>query len=185
MLGWPLDEAKLRVAIASFSGVKRRLDFYVNTPKHIYMDDYAHHPNELRAAITSVREMFPAREADGCSSRTRTPGRAIFTREFAEALSLSDEVLLLPIYPAREEPIEGVAFRNAAAAGPVVRARANRKKDLTDAEIEEPGIAGDVRGGRYRPLLHADRRFIRRKNKNPIKRRIVETVAVITPNLLT
>ena len=102
------DEAKLRVAIASFSGVKRRFDFYVNTPKHIYMDDYAHHPNELRAAITSVREMFPARKLTvvfqpHLYTRTRD-----FYREFAEALSLCDEVLLLPIYPAREEPIPGV-----------------------------------------------------------------------------
>lgn len=102
------DEAKLRVAIASFSGVKRRFDFYVNTPKHIYMDDYAHHPNELRAAITSVREMFPARKLTvvfqpHLYTRTRD-----FYREFAEALSLCDEVLLLPIYPAREEPIPGI-----------------------------------------------------------------------------
>lgn len=102
------DEAKLRAAIASFSGVKRRFDFYVNTPKHIYMDDYAHHPNELRAAITSVREMFPARKLTvvfqpHLYTRTRD-----FYREFAEALSLCDEVLLLPIYPAREEPIPGI-----------------------------------------------------------------------------
>lgn len=102
------DEAKLRVAIASFSGVMRRFDFYVNTPKHIYMDDYAHHPNELRAAITSVREMFPARKLTvvfqpHLYTRTRD-----FYREFAEALSLCDEVLLLPIYPAREEPIPGI-----------------------------------------------------------------------------
>ena len=57
------DEAKLRVAIASFSGVKRRFDVYVNTPKHIYMDDYAHHPNELRAAITSDQGDVPGAES--------------------------------------------------------------------------------------------------------------------------
>lgn len=102
------DEEKLRDAIASFQGVKRRFDFYINTPERIYMDDYAHHPNELRAAITSVKKMFPQRRLTvifqpHLYTRTRD-----FGREFAEALSLSDELLLLPIYPAREEPIPGV-----------------------------------------------------------------------------
>ena len=72
------------------------------------MDDYAHHPNELKAAITSFREMFPGRRLTvvfqpHLYTRTRD-----FCREFAAVLSLADEVLLLPIYPAREEPIEGV-----------------------------------------------------------------------------
>ena len=102
------DETKLKGALASFGGVKRRFDFYINTPQRIYMDDYAHHPNELKAAITSFREMFPGRRLTvvfqpHLYTRTRD-----FCREFAEVLSLSDEVLLLPIYPAREEPIEGV-----------------------------------------------------------------------------
>ena len=102
------DEVKLKGALASFGGVKRRFDFYINTPQRIYMDDYAHHPNELKAAITSFREMFPGRRLTvvfqpHLYTRTRD-----FCREFAEVLSLSDEVLLLPIYPAREEPIEGV-----------------------------------------------------------------------------
>ena len=103
------DETRLRQAIASFRGVKRRFDFYVNTPRHIYMDDYAHHPNELRATITSVRKMFPNRLLTvvfqpHLYTRTRD-----FASEFADALSLCDDVLLLPIYPAREEPIEGVS----------------------------------------------------------------------------
>ena len=103
------DETRLRQAITSFRGVKRRFDFYVNTPRHIYMDDYAHHPNELRATITSVRKMFPDRKLTvvfqpHLYTRTRD-----FASEFADALSLCDDVLLLPIYPAREEPIEGVS----------------------------------------------------------------------------
>ncbi len=102
------DEEKLRGAMASFAGVRRRFDFYINTPRRIYMDDYAHHPDELRAAIGSVRGMFPGRRLTvvfqpHLYTRTRD-----FYREFASALSESDEVLLLPIYPAREEPIEGV-----------------------------------------------------------------------------
>lgn len=102
------DEPKLKAALASFSGVKRRFDFYINTPQRIYMDDYAHHPNELKAAITSFRDMFPCRRLTvvfqpHLYTRTRD-----FYQDFARVLSLADEVLLLPIYPAREEPIEGV-----------------------------------------------------------------------------
>lgn len=59
--GEPLDAERLREALASFEGVKRRFEFYVNTPRQVYMDDYAHHPRELAAAITSVKKMFPGR----------------------------------------------------------------------------------------------------------------------------
>lgn len=103
------DEEKLREAMASFSGVRRRFDFYINTPRRIYMDDYAHHPRELQPAIASFRAMFPGRRLTvvfqpHLYTRTRD-----FFQEFAASLSLADEVLLLPIYPAREEPIEGVS----------------------------------------------------------------------------
>ena len=102
------DEAKLRAAIASFSGVKRRFDFYVNTPKHIYMDDYAHHPRELAATLTSVQKMFPGRRITALfQPHLYTRTRDLY-EEFAESLSHADEVVLLPIYPAREEPIPGV-----------------------------------------------------------------------------
>lgn len=102
----------LREAIATFRGVQRRFDFWVNDPTHphgmIYMDDYAHHPAELKAMLTSVRHMFPHRELTvifqpHLYTRTRD-----FALEFAEVLSLADRVLLLPIYPARELPIPGV-----------------------------------------------------------------------------
>lgn len=102
------DMAKLRGALESFKGVKRRFDFYVNTPKVVYMDDYAHHPRELSAAITSVKQMFPERKLTAIfQPHLYTRTRDLYT-EFAEALSLADSVVLLPIYPARELPIEGV-----------------------------------------------------------------------------
>lgn len=102
----------LREAITTFQGVQRRFDFWVNDPSiphgMIYMDDYAHHPAELKAMLTSVRRMFPQRELTvifqpHLYTRTRD-----FAPEFAEVLSLADRVLLLPIYPARELPIPGV-----------------------------------------------------------------------------
>lgn len=107
--GKPFDEDALRTALAEFSGVKRRFEFYVNTPKQVYMDDYAHHPRELSATINSVRKMFPGRRLTAVfQPHLYTRTRDLYT-EFAAALSLADEAVLLPIYPAREEPIEGVS----------------------------------------------------------------------------
>ena len=106
--GARLDADKLRDALASFSGVKRRFEFYVNTPRQVYMDDYAHHPCELAATLTSVRRMFPGRRITALfQPHLYTRTRDLYA-EFAEALSHADEVLLLPIYPAREEPIPGI-----------------------------------------------------------------------------
>ena len=103
------DADALRGALASFSGVKRRFEFYVNTPKQVYMDDYAHHPRELAATLASVRRMFPGRRITALfQPHLYTRTRDLYV-EFAEALSHADEVVLLPIYPAREEPIEGVS----------------------------------------------------------------------------
>ncbi len=102
------EDEKIREAIATFRGVKRRFDFYINTPRIVYMDDYAHHPEELRAAITSLRGMFPGRTITAVFQPHLYTRTRDFAPEFSEMLSLADRVWLLPIYPAREEPIEGV-----------------------------------------------------------------------------
>ena len=106
--GQSLDAARVREALASFSGVKRRFEFYINTPRQVYMDDYAHHPRELAATLTSVRQMFPGRRVTALFQPHLYTRTRDFYVEFAEALSHADEVALLPIYPAREEPIPGV-----------------------------------------------------------------------------
>ena len=101
----------MRDAIATFMGPKRRFEFWVKEPGdhgHVMIDDYAHHPGELKASISSVRDLYPQRRLTvifqpHLYTRTRD-----FADGFAEALSLADEVILLPIYPAREEPIPGV-----------------------------------------------------------------------------
>jgi UDP-N-acetylmuramate--alanine ligase len=104
----PLDTAKVREGLASFRGVNRRFDFYVNTPRGVYMDDYAHHPEELSAALVSLRAMFPSRKITTIfQPHLYTRTRDLYG-EFAHALSKADEVILVPIYPARELPIEGV-----------------------------------------------------------------------------
>ena len=106
--GEELDEELLREGLRSFSGVKRRFELYINTPRQVYMDDYAHHPEELEATITSARRMFPDRKLTAVfQPHLYTRTRDLY-REFAAALSHADEVVLVPIYPAREEPIEGV-----------------------------------------------------------------------------
>jgi UDP-N-acetylmuramate--alanine ligase len=99
---------ELSQGLSTFKGVKRRFDIRLNDNQLVYIDDYAHHPEEIKACIRSVRAMFPNKKVTGIFqphlfSRTRD-----FASEFAESLSLLDEVLLLPVYPARELPIPGI-----------------------------------------------------------------------------
>lgn len=99
---------ELRTGISTFSGIYRRFNIVFNSEKVVYMDDYAHHPSELKESISSIRQLYPDRKITGIFqphlySRTRD-----FAPEFAKSLSQLDEVILLPIYPARELPIEGV-----------------------------------------------------------------------------
>ncbi len=102
------DTEALKRGLASFGGVKRRFDFYINTPTLTFLDDYAHHPAELRASISSVKKMFPDRKVCGIFQPHLYTRTHDFAEGFAESLSLLDEVILLDIYPARELPIEGV-----------------------------------------------------------------------------
>ena len=101
-------EDAVRKGIGSFEGARRRLDEHVNTPSLTYIDDYAHHPAELAAAIGSIREIFPGRRITGIFQPHLYTRTRDFAPEFAAALSGLDKVVLLPIYPAREEPIPGV-----------------------------------------------------------------------------
>lgn len=103
-----ISESAIRDALKSFAGVKRRFEYIVRKPEFIFIDDYAHHPEELRACISSVRAIYPGRRITGVFqphlfSRTRD-----FLDEFAQSLAMLDDIILLDIYPARELPIEGV-----------------------------------------------------------------------------
>lgn len=103
-----VKDETMREAMASFKGVQRRFNIHVNTPKVAYIDDYAHHPQEIATAIDSIRKLFPERKLIGVFQ----PHLYTRTRDFADGfravLGTLDECVLLPIYPAREEPIEGV-----------------------------------------------------------------------------
>lgn len=101
-------DEELRSGMSTFSGVYRRFNMHVNTPRVTYVDDYAHHPMELKASIESVRKLYPNRHVIGVFQPHLFTRTRDFADEFAEVLSTLDEVALLPIYPAREEPIAGV-----------------------------------------------------------------------------
>ena len=102
------DRDALKQALEEFEGVKRRFEVWINTPTQVYIDDYAHHPRELSAAIRSIRGMFPGRHLTVAFQPHLYTRTRDFADGFAESLSAADRVVLLPIYPAREEPIEGV-----------------------------------------------------------------------------
>lgn len=103
------DDNLLRVALEKFRGISRRFDFHVENERHIYMDDYAHHPGELDAMLTSVRSMFPGRKITVAFQPHLYTRTRDFAQGFSSALSKADRVWLLPIYPAREQPIDGVS----------------------------------------------------------------------------
>ena len=140
----------IAAALASFKGVKRRFDVKVNNTKHCYIDDYAHHPEEIKACLNAVKEAFKGRKLTvifqpHLYSRTRD-----FMDSFAEALSLADELILLDIYPARELPIEGITSEAL-----LNKVQLTDKKLCTKAELinlidsEKPDIlvtmgAGDI-----------------------------------------
>jgi len=101
------DEA-IKKALTTFKGVKRRFEYIVRKPGAVYIDDYAHHPEELRAFLTSMRKLYPTKKLNvvfqpHLFTRTRD-----FVDGFAEVLSMADKLLLMEIYPARELPIEGI-----------------------------------------------------------------------------
>ncbi|GAA4303412.1 UDP-N-acetylmuramate--L-alanine ligase [Compostibacter hankyongensis] len=103
-----IGNEQIRAAVAAFKGVKRRFEYIVRNVHTVYIDDYAHHPEELRALIQSARSLFPDKQC----TVVFQPHLYTRTRDladgFAESLSLADEVILLPIYPARELPIPGI-----------------------------------------------------------------------------
>ena len=103
-----IDPKKIKQAVANFKGVKRRFEYIVNNDNQVYIDDYAHHPEELRACFDAVRQLYPEKKLTvifqpHLFTRTRD-----FADEFAKVLSTADELLLLEIYPARELPIDGI-----------------------------------------------------------------------------
>ncbi|HOH54823.1 MAG TPA: UDP-N-acetylmuramate--L-alanine ligase [Paludibacteraceae bacterium] len=145
-----VTKEEIRTAMVSYSGIYRRFNLVFRSEQTIFMDDYAHHPKELKASILSIKELFPGKKITGIFqphlySRTRD-----FALDFAEVLSLLDELILLDIYPAREEPIEGVSsemiFRNVKLENKTLCSRENLLSLLKDRhpEVLVTFGAGDI-----------------------------------------
>ncbi|MCT4623673.1 MAG: UDP-N-acetylmuramate--L-alanine ligase, partial [Schleiferiaceae bacterium] len=145
-LKWP----EIKEGIESFQGVKRRFEVHIKNKDLVYIDDYAHHPKEIEALIQSVKELYPQKKITTIFqphlfSRTRD-----FSNEFADALSLSDNLLLLDIYPAREKPIQGITSEWLLAKTECASATVVSKEDLNQKVLElKPQVvltvgAGDI-----------------------------------------
>ena len=106
-----VTEQEIKASLPAFSGIQRRFDYQINTADLIYIDDYAHHPEEIKGFVSSVKKIYPNKKILGIFqphlfSRTRD-----FADEFANSLEMLDEIILLPIYPAREKPIVGISSK--------------------------------------------------------------------------
>jgi len=145
-----ISETKIREALASFKGVKRRFEFVIKQKNLVYIDDYAHHPAEIEAFLKSLKEMYKAKKITvifqpHLFTRTRD-----FAEGFSKSLSIADEVILLDIYPAREEAIPGVTsemlFKDITSPVKIMsnKADALKKLEALDVEILATVGAGDI-----------------------------------------
>lgn len=145
-----VDEDSIKIALKSFAGVERRFDIHINTPSIAYIDDYAHHPNEISAAISSIRDIFPGRRLTGIFQPHLYTRTRDFAEEFAKSLNMLDELILMDIYPARELPIEGVDSEMILNMMTLEKRRVVKREDLLDyVSSTEPDIlitfgAGDI-----------------------------------------
>ncbi len=99
---------EIKLGLEEYRGVVRRFDVRFKNDKYVYIDDYAHHPEELKAVINSVKALYSSRKVTGIFQPHLYTRTRDFAREFAESLDLLDETVVLPLYPAREKPIEGI-----------------------------------------------------------------------------
>ena len=139
-LTYGIEPEKIKAALEAFQGVRRRFDIHLNTPECSYIDDYAHHPQEIAAAISSMRNIFPGRKLTAVFQPHLYTRTRDFADEFAESLSMVDKLILLDIYPAREEPIPGVTseiiFRNVTAPQKVLITKEELMDYLAGEQIE-------------------------------------------------
>jgi len=145
-----IEPALIKKALESFRGVKRRFEYIVKTDQHIYIDDYAHHPEELRAAISSIKRLYPDKKLTTIFQPHLYTRTRDFADGFAEVLDMSDELIMLDIYPARELPIEGVNSDMILSRMQMLNKRKCGKQEAVDlVRIEKPELlltvgAGDI-----------------------------------------
>ncbi|WP_417600017.1 UDP-N-acetylmuramate--L-alanine ligase [Owenweeksia hongkongensis] len=107
-LNFGLSAEDVKAGIASFKGVRRRFEYHIKRDELVYIDDYAHHPAEINALVSSVRELYPNKRISGIFQPHLFTRTRDFEEGFIEALSKLDELVLMDIYPAREKPIPGI-----------------------------------------------------------------------------
>jgi UDP-N-acetylmuramate--alanine ligase len=130
----------IREALATYSGVKRRFDIHLNNKSFVLIDDYAHHPAELRATIQSVRDIYRHRTLTGVFQPHLYSRTKDFATDFAASLDLLDQIVLLNIYPARELPIEGVSSE-------LIFRQIKNKNKIICTRAELPALAGAFKPG--------------------------------------
>lgn len=128
-----VDLTSIKKGLATFLGIKRRFEYVVDGADFTYIDDYAHHPSELQAIILSVRELYPNRKITAVFQPHLFSRTQDFIDDFAKELSLVDDLILVPIYPAREEPIEGVTSEALLAKVTLEKASCIEKEEVLDA----------------------------------------------------
>ena len=107
-LDFGIDAQKVKAAVAGYRGVKRRFEYIVRSKEVVYIDDYAHHPTEITALLKSVRSLYPKKEITAIFQPHLYSRTKDFQDGFAKSLELADDIILMDIYPAREEPIPGI-----------------------------------------------------------------------------
>ena len=141
---------EIRKAMLTFAGVKRRFDFHIKQDNLVFIDDYAHHPEELNACIKSLRMLYKDKKICGIFQPHLYTRTRDFSDEFAQSLSLLDELILLDIYPAREEPIPGITSQmlldKVAIDKKCVRTKANLEEYIRENDFEVVATigAGDI-----------------------------------------
>lgn len=104
-----VDDESIRRALGTFAGVERRFDYQIKTPNLVFIDDYAHHPEEIKACLNSIKNIYPGKKITAIFQPHLYTRTRDFANGFARSLEMADRVILLDIYPARELPIEGVS----------------------------------------------------------------------------
>ena len=141
-------------ALQGFKGVLRRFDIRVNNGKHCYIDDYAHHPEEIKSCLSAIRNAFPDKRITlvfqpHLFTRTRD-----FMEDFANSLAMADELILLDIYPAREKPIEGITSEVLLERVPMKDKQVCKKEDLLQlVESKRPTLLVTMGAGNIDRLV--------------------------------
>ena len=150
-----VDYDAIKSALGSFKGVKRRFEYIIKTDEHIFIDDYAHHPEELRAAITSIKRLYPNKKLTTIFQPHLYTRTRDFADGFAEVLDMSDELIILDIYPARELPIEGVSSDMILDRMKLPnRYKYGKQEAVNKIRIEKPELLLTVGAGNIDQLVH-------------------------------